>query len=152
MSADKMMFLIMFGLFLLIAGTMVFASWFTNKYPNKISFFQIVFVVILFVFGGFFLFIKKISSSEKNNIIQSVSLQNTVVDIYNQTRKPYFKEMKFDDGKTLPMPEEMNGILQIGDSIYKNKDEDFYTIVNATSKTRTKFDVKVHERILGEPQ
>ena len=152
MSGDTMMFLIMIGLFLLIAGTMLAANWYTNKYPNKITFYQIVFTVVLLVFGGFFLFIKSLGSSEKNNIIRSVSLQNTVVEIYNQTRKPYFKEMKFDDGKTLPMPEEMNGILQIGDSIYKNKDEDFYTIVNPTTKTRTKFAVKIHERILGKPQ
>ncbi len=152
MSGDTMMLLIMFGLFLFIVATMLFANWYTTKYPTKITFHQIVFVVVLFIFGGFFLFIKSLSSSEKNNIIQSVSLQNIVVDIYNETRKPYFKEMKFDNGETLPMPEEMNSILQIGDSIYKNKGEGFYTIVNATKKTRTKFAVKVHERILGKPQ
>lgn len=153
MSGDKMMMLIMFGLFLVIVATMLGANWYTSKYPTKISFHQIVFFVVALIFGGFFLFIKKLGSEQKTNIIKTFSLQNRVTDIYvSDKRKPYFKEMKFDDGKSLPMPEKMNGILQIGDSIYKNKGEDFYTVVNATTKTRTNFKVKIHERILSKPQ
>ena len=152
MSADRMMLLIMVGLFLVIVAIMLLANWYTKKYASKISFFQIVLFAFILICGGFWFFIHKMSSSEKNNIIQTVSLKNTVADIYNEKRKPYFKEMKFDDGRTLPMPEEMNNILQIGDSIYKNKGEGFYTIVNAVTNKRSNFDVKVHERVLSKPQ
>ena len=152
MSGDKMMMLIMLGLFLFMVAIMIIANWYTKKYGSKISFFQIVMIFFGLVFVGFWLLIKKISTSEKDNIIQSVSLKSKVVDIYNQPRKAYFKEMKFDNGSSLPMPEEMNGIIKIGDSIYKNKGDDFYTVVDSTTKKRTNFKVKVHQRVLGKPQ
>ncbi|MEO7046989.1 MAG: hypothetical protein ABI091_16930 [Ferruginibacter sp.] len=152
MSGDKMMMLIMVGLFLVIVAIMLLANWFTTKYKSTLNYFQIVFFSFVIICGGFWFFIHKMSSSEKNNITQTVYLKNKVVDIYNEKRKPYFKEMKFDDGRTLPMPEEMNNILQIGDSIYKNKGEGFYTIVNAVTNKRSNFDVKVHERVLSKPQ
>ncbi|MEO5943892.1 MAG: hypothetical protein ABIP30_02730 [Ferruginibacter sp.] len=152
MSGDKMMMLIMVGLFLLIVAIMITANWYTTKYKSTLNYFQIVFFAFILICGGFWVFIHKMSSSEKNNITQTVYLKNKVVDIYNEKRKPYFKEMKFDDGRTLPMPEEMNNILQIGDSIYKNKGEGFYTIVNAVTNKRLNFDVKVHERVLSKPQ
>ena len=60
--------------------------------------------------------------------------------------------MTFADGQYLPMPEAMNNLLKVGDSIYKNKGEDFYTIVSAITKVTTKFSVKVHERVLGKAQ
>ncbi|TDG36253.1 hypothetical protein EZJ43_09625 [Pedobacter changchengzhani] len=152
MSGDKMMMLIMFGLFFFMVAIMITANWYTKKYNTKISFFQIVMFFFALIFGGFWFFIKQISSSEKDNIVKMVALKNTVVGIYNEPRKAYFKEMKFDDGRALPMPEEMLGIVQIGDSIYKNKGDDFYTIVNSVTKKSNNFKVKVHERVLSKPQ
>lgn len=152
MSGDTMMFLIMIGIFLVMVSIMIGANWYIQKYSSKLSFFQIVLSLFLLLFIGFGFFISSLSTSEKSSIIENVYLKNKVVAITMQTRNQYFKEMKFDDGKSLPMPEEMNGILKIGDSIYKNKGDDSYTVVDAITKKRLQFKVKVHERILGKPQ
>lgn len=152
MDGDTMMALIMFGLFIFLAATMITITWYNKKHQFKINPVRVLLILFALIIGGFWLFMSKMSTSEKSNIIQTVSLKNKVVDISFEKRKPYFKDMKFDDGRWLPMPEEMNGILQIGDSIYKNKDEDFYTVVNATTKKKINFKVKTHERILGKPQ
>jgi hypothetical protein len=139
-------------IFVVIVCVAIGFLWYNNKYNKKID----VGCVIIFVFGAaavaFFLLIRNMSVGEKENIIKEVSLRNTVVEILTDTRKRYFKNMRLDDGRVLPMPEPMNTILQPGDSIYKNKGENFYTVVNSNSKLRTKFEVKVHERILSEPQ
>ena len=152
MSGDKMMMLIMFGLFLFLAITMITVTWYNKKHQSKVDPVRILLILFAIIVAGFWFLIKKLNTSEKGNIIQNMSLRNTVVDITFEKRKPYFKDMKLDDGRWLPMPEEMNPILQIGDSIYKNKDEDFYTIVNAKTKKRTNFEVKTHLRVLGKPQ
>jgi hypothetical protein len=91
-------------------------------------------------------------NNEKDNIIKNVALSTTIKNITFDTHKPYFKDMHLADGKHLPMPEAMNNTLQIGDSIYKNKNEKFYTVVNASTKKRTVYEVKTHERILGNAQ
>ena len=152
MSGDKMMMLIMFGLFLFLAITMITVTWYNKKHQSKLDPVRILLILFAIIVAGFWFLIKKLNTSEKGNIIQNMSLRNTVVDITFEKRKPYFKDMKLDDGRWLPMPEEMNSILQIGDSIYKNKNENFYTIVNPNTKKRTNFEVKTHLRVLGKPQ
>lgn len=138
-------------LFVFIVAIMLAAKWYTQKYKPKITFTQIMLITFALVGGGFYLMIKNMGADEKTNIIQNVSLKNTVTAITFDPHKPYFKSMTLDGGQHLPMPQGMNDVLQIGDSVYKNKGEAFYTVVSLKANMRTKYDVQVHERVASKP-
>ncbi len=142
---------LMLLLFIFLAATMFTAKWYTKKYNPKISFTQIMLIVFGLVVGGFYLLIKSLGSDEKENIVQQINVKSTVADITFDPHKPYFKYMTLGDGQYLPMPEAMNATLQVGDSLYKNKGENFYTVVNRTTKIKTKYSVAVHERVMSKP-
>jgi hypothetical protein len=143
---------LMLLIFIFLVATMLTARWYTTKYKTKINLAQIMLIVFGLVAGGFYLLIKNLSSNEKETIIQNVSLKNTVTAITFDPHKPYFKSMTLDDGQYLPMPEAMNAVLQVGDSIYKNSAESFYTVVNAKTKIRINYAVHVHERVLSKSE
>jgi len=143
---------LMLLIFIFLVATMLTAKWYTTKYKSKLNFTQIIVIVFGLVIGGFYLFIKSLSSNEKENIVQDVSLKNTVTAITFDPHKPYFKSMTLDDSQYLPMPEAMNEALQVGDSIYKNSGESFYTVVNFKTKVRINYPVKVHERVVSKPE
>ena len=152
MNADVVVPLFMLGVFIVIAAVMIAAKWYTKKYKSKLNFTQIIigFFIIL-IFSAYY-FIKNLGSDEKQNIIENVTLKTTVANISLDSHKPYFKDMTLADGQHLPMPEAMNTTLQVNDSIYKNKGENFYTVINAKTKIASKYEVKIHERILSKPQ
>lgn len=150
--ADTTISGMIFFIFLFIVFTAFFIFWYNVKYNKKINIATIIIILCLSIFAFIFLIIKNIGSNEKEILIQNIALKTIVTNINFDPHKPYFKDMTLADGQYLPMPEAMNKILQIGDSIYKNKGETFYTIVSATTKTITKVQVKIHERILGKAQ
>lgn len=152
MSADSMMMLIMFGIFVTVFTIVLAIKWYNKNHTFQINPVRILLLLFALIFLGAWLFFKKIATSEKTAIIQNTSLKNKVVDIQWDKRKPYFKDMKLDNGKWLPMPEEMNDVLQVDDSIYKNEGADFYTVVNAKTKARRDFKVQIHERVMGKAQ
>lgn len=141
----------LFG-FLLIVFTVFFIKWYIDRYYKKINIASVIIALSLTFFGAVFLVLKFVINTEKENIIKNVALNATVVNITFDTHKPYFKDMVLSDGQYLPMPEAMNNTLQVGDSIYKSKGEAFYTIVSAATKSVTKIELKVHERVLGKAQ
>lgn len=143
---------LMFLLFAFIVFSAIALMWYNKKYSKKIDVGKFIIGIFFLVAVAFFILIKYLSGSEKDAIIKNIALKNTVIEIITDTHKHYFKSMKMDNGRVLPMPEAMNTVLQIGDSIYKSKGEAFYTIVNPTIKTPKKFEVKVHERVLSKPQ
>ncbi len=124
MTGDILMTLIMFGLFMTLFSLIVVIKWYNKKHSSKINSVWILLILFALILVGSWVLIKKSSTSQKSNIIQTVSLENKVVEINWENRKPYFKEMKMDDGRLLPMPEEMNSILNVNDSIYKNIGEE----------------------------
>ncbi|MBC7485989.1 MAG: hypothetical protein H7282_04485 [Cytophagaceae bacterium] len=138
-------------LFIFLVAVMLTAKWYTQKYKPKISFTQIMLITFALVGGGFYLMIKNMGADEKTNIIQNVSLKNRVTAITFDPHKPYFKSMTFDDGQHLPMPEAMNKVLEVGDSVYKNKGDSFYLLVNSKTRLKTKYSVAIHERVLSKP-
>jgi len=138
-------------LFLFLAAVMLTAKWYTQKYKPKITFLQIMLTTFVLVGGGFYLMIKNMGADEKENLVQNIQLKNTVTAITLDPHKPYFKSMTLDGGQYLPMPQAMNDVLQVGDSVYKKKGETFYTVVSLKSNTRTKYEVQVHERVASKP-
>jgi len=144
--------MLMVLIFVFIVSVAISVTWYNKKYNKKINGGTVIIVLFIAFAAVFFLVIKNMSAGEKESIVNNISLKNTVVEIITDTHKQYFKDMRLDDGQILPMPETMNGVLQIGDSIYKKKGESFYTVVNSTTASRTNFDVIVHQRELGKPQ
>jgi len=148
MSGTVLMVLI----FVLIVSGAFFVIWYNKKYNKKIDVGTVIIVLFISIGVVFYLLIKNMATGEKESIIDNVSLNNTVVEIFTNSHSQYFKDMKLDDGQILPMNEVMNGVLQVGDSIYKTKGEKFYTVVNSKIKSRIKFDVKVHIWESSKPQ
>ncbi len=152
MQSENLIFIGMFFIFLLIVFTAFFVKWYNDKYNKKLNIGRIIIIVCLTIFTGIYFVIKRQGTDEKATIIKNVELKTVVTNITFDSHKPYFKDMTLADGQYLPMPEAMNNLLQVGDSIYKIKGGAFYTIVSAASKATTKIEVKVHERVLGEAQ
>lgn len=152
MSTDSFPILLMVGLFILMVIVMIAANYYTKKYKTKITGSQIIIYFFIFITVVIYFLIKNMAVNEKDGIIKNVALNTTVIAITFDTHKPYFKNMHLADSRYLPMPEAMNTVLQIGDSIYKNKGEKFYTVVNSITKSRKNFDVKVHHREFTMPQ
>jgi hypothetical protein len=48
--------------------------------------------------------------------------------------KPNYKIMELQSGQSFTVPESMLYVLEIGDSVYKNKGEDFYTFISSKTK------------------
>ena len=89
---------------------------------------------------------------KKKNIIHTVALNTTITNITFDTHKPYFKDMTLADGQYLPMPEAMNNEVQIGDSIYKIKGDNFYSVVSFKTKIKKQYFVATHLRVLSKPK
>ena len=144
--------MLMVLIFVLIVSVAISVMWYNKKYNKKIDVGTVIIVLFISIGVVFYLLIKNMATGEKESIINNLSLNNTIVEIIIDSHKQYFKDMKLDDGQILPMNEAMNGVLQLGDSIYKTKGEKFYTVVNSKTKSRRKFDVKVHLREFSKPQ
>ncbi len=138
--------------FLIIVFTAFFILCYNDTYNKKVNGASTILTICLMFFGVLYLVLKFGFAEEKENIINNIVLQTTVTNISWDTHKPYFKDMSLADGQYLPMPEAMNSILQVGDSIYKKKKEKFYTVVNAKTKQKSTYEVKVHNRERSEPQ
>jgi len=151
-SIDTSIPISMLFVFLLIVFTAFFIKWYNYKYNKKVNIGSVIIALSLTFFGAVFLVLRFGMNTEIENIIKNINLNTTVVNITFDTHKPYFKDMVLADGQYFPMPEAMNNTLQIGDSIYKNKKESFNTVVNTSTKKRTVYEVKTHERILGKAQ
>ena len=152
LKGDDILFTAIIFFFLTVFFLVLFLSWYNQKYNRKINISTVVVVFCLTVFVCVFLFIKQMGINEEQNIIKNIELKTVVKNIIFDTHKPYFKEMVLDNKQTLPMPEAMNDQLQVGDSIFKNKKEDFYTVVKGVTHDKQIYKVKVNMRILGKQQ
>lgn len=138
--------------FLSIVFTSFFIMWYNDKYDKKINVGNVVIVLCLSSFAIIYLYLKNMTNYEKDRLVQNIALKTIVTNITFDTHKPYFKDMTLADGQHLPMPETMNNTLQIGDSIFKDKGESIYTVLNNKTKIKTYFQVNTHTRVLGKPQ
>ena len=139
-------------IFVFIVTVALGFTWYNKKYGRKINVGTVIILVFASVATVFFFAIRKMSSTEKENIIKNISAKTTVVKILTDSHKPYFKDMQLQDGQILPILEIMNAELQVGDSVYKTKGENFYSIVNAKTKSRKNVEVQVHHREMSKPQ
>ena len=144
--------LMMLFIFIFIVSVALGFTWYNKKYGRKINVGTVIILVFASIVAEFFFAIRNMSSTEKENIIKNISAKTTVVKILTDSHKPYFKDMQLQDGQILPIPEAMNATLQVGDSVYKTKGENFYTVVNAKTKSRKNVEVQVHHREMSKPQ
>ncbi len=141
---------LIFSIFGLLVFIVILANWYTKKHKSKLDPGQIIIAVFALLMVAAFIFIKNLSKTETRKIVDNVELQTIVSQITFDPHKPYFKKMILADGQYLPMPEEMNGRLQVGDSIYKKKKEVTYTVVSHLTKTISIYKVKANTRTLGK--
>ena len=151
-SIDTSIPISMLFVFLLIVFTAFFIKWYNDKYKKTVNIGTVVIFLCISLFSMAFIFLWFGGSKEKNNIEQNVALKTLVINITFDTHKPYFKNMTLADGQYLPMPEAMNNELQIGDSIYKIKGDNFYSVVNFKTKIKMQYFVATHLRVLGKPK
>ena len=152
LSADTTASLMILFLFLIIVFTAFFIKWYNDKYKKTVNIGTVVIFLCLSLFSMAFIFLWFGGSKEKNNIEQNVALKTLVINITFDTHKPYFKNMTLADGQYLPMPEAMNNELQIGDSIYKIKGDNFYSVVSFKTKIKKQYFVATHLRVLSKPK
>ena len=82
-----------------------------------------VFIAILFT-----IFILKLASDGKKDWVENTAIQSKIVDIYQGDKgKPNYQIMKLESNQSFAIPKNMLGKLRIGDSVLKNKNDDFYT-------------------------
>lgn len=149
-SADSTFTVGILFVFLLIVFTALFIIWYNDKYNKTVDIGSVVIVFCLSLFSIAFIFLWFAGSKEKNTIEQNIVLKTLVTNITFDTHKPYFKDMILADGQHLPMPEAMNNEVQIGDSIYKIKGDNFYSVVNFKTKIKKQYFVATHVRILSK--
>ena len=125
---------------------------YNDKYNKKVNIASVIIVISLIIFASTYLVLKSQGNDEKEKLVNNLALKTVVTNITFDPHKPYFKDMTLADGQYLPMPETMNSKLQIGDSIYKNKGDEFYIIINFKTKLKTQYLVATHMRVLGKPQ
>lgn len=152
LQGDNVVFIALLFFFMFVLFSVLTMHWYNSKYHKKVNVSRFVLLFCLASFGGIYLFLKNSGSDEKQQIVKNVYLKTTLKNITFEDRKKYFKDMQLTDGQILPMPEAMNNLVKIGDSIYKNKGDSFYVVINNKTKTKTKFAVKIHERVLGQAQ
>lgn len=150
LSAESTASLMMIFLFLIIVFISFFIKWYNDKYLKTINIGRAIIIITIVVFCIAFLALQSIEKKEIESITKDQELQTTITNIVFDNHKPYFKSMILADGRYLPMPETMNNEVQIGDSIYKIKMQNFYTVVSI-DKTRKHYPVAIHSRILSRP-
>jgi hypothetical protein len=75
----------------------------------------------------FTILILKLAFDGKKDWVENTSIQSKVVDIYQGDKgKPNYQIMKLESQQSFAIPKIMLDKLQIGDSVFKNKNDDFY--------------------------
>jgi hypothetical protein len=82
-----------------------------------------IFIAIIFA-----IFILKLAYDGKKDWVENTAIQSKIVDIYQGDKgKPNYQIMKLESNQSFAIPKNMLSKLQIGDSVFKNKKDDFYT-------------------------
>lgn len=82
------------------------------------------FVLIAIIFT---IVILKLASDGKKEWVDNIAIQSKIVDIYQGDKgKSNFQIMKLESKQTFAIPKKMLGKLEIGDSVLKSKDDNFY--------------------------
>lgn len=82
------------------------------------------FLVLVLVFAAL---IFKLNSDNKKNWIAQKATHSKIVDIYGQNKgKLNHQIMELSDSQTFTIPQNLVGKLRIGDSVFKEKGQDFY--------------------------
>lgn len=81
------------------------------------------FILILVFIGVTF----KIAKKDEVNWVANTATYSKVVDIYGGYKgKPRYQIMQLSDSQRLTIPENVLGKLSIGDSVFKEKGDEFY--------------------------
>ncbi len=109
------------------------------KLKNSI---QIKYILVgLFVVIGIMVgcFIFKLASISKSDWVKNKETKSTIINIYEGYKgKPNYQIMKLLDSQSFTIPKKMIGIVQIGDSVIKEKDSSFYIFILQKSKRSVK--------------
>ena len=128
LSAESTASIMMIFLFLIIVFIAFFIKWYNDKYIKTLNIGRAIIISTIAVFCIAFIALQSIVKKEIESITKDQEFQTTITDIVFDNHKPYFKSMILADGRYLPMPETMNNQVQIGDSIYKLKMQNFYIL------------------------
>lgn len=94
----------------------------------------ILFIIAALVFGYFII---KLADDSKNNWIKNKSTNSKVINMYNGYKgKPNYQVMLLADSQRFTIPKGLLNKLQIGDSVFKQKDSNFY--IFTLQKTKQK--------------
>jgi hypothetical protein len=97
------------------------------------------FIALAIVFGWF---IFKMAKDDKTALINNKELHGIITDKYISIKgKPHFQDIKVDDSIIFPLTKEMIPDVAIGDSIFKNKGEDFIILKKDGSGKILRFDI-----------
>ena len=151
LNAESTASLMMLFLFLIIVFIALSLKWYNDKYIKTLNIGRAIIISTIAVFCIAFIALQSVVNKEKESIIAEVELRTTITNIFFDNHKPYFKNMMLADGRYLPMPETMYNKVQLGDSIYKLKKQNFYTVVSI-DKIYKHYPVAANSRILSRPQ
>ena len=97
------------------------------------------FVIIAFFGIGIII---KLANMDKEDFLTK-EIKSKVISIRQGYKgKPNYKIMELQDGQSFTIPKTMLDILQIGDSVYKTKGNDFYIFVDSKTKERKKVNMR----------
>lgn len=130
--------------FLFVVLLALFLYWYNQKYNRKVNIFIVVLILFSIGVGSTFVILNQSVNLEKQDIIKNLSFKATVKNIIFDKHKPYFKDMVLSTNEILPMPRAMNSTLQIGDSIYKNKNQNQYTVINHITHEKKVYIIKMN--------
>jgi hypothetical protein len=81
-----------------------------------------VFIAIIFT-----ILILKLAYNGKKDWVENTAIHSKIVDIYQGDKgKPNYQIMKLESNQSFAIPKIMLGKLTIGDSVLKNKNDNFY--------------------------
>ena len=90
-------------------------------------------IVTVFILIAIFYAIKiiKLSKDTHTNWVKNTTIKAAVLEIYDGYKgKPNYKKMLLSDSQTLTIPKAMLYKLNIGDSVFKQKDSSYYIFKN----------------------
>ncbi len=100
---------------------------------------QIMFAFFILAALIFAYIIFKLSSNSNKDWVKNKQTNSTVIEIYNGYKgKPNYKVMLLADSQRFTVPKQMLQLLQIGDSVSKEKDSSFYIFTLQKTKQKIK--------------
>lgn len=86
--------------------------------------------------------LKEIAQDEEEYFITEEIKSKVIAIREGYKSRPERRKMELESGQSFTIPKAMRDILQIGDSVYKTKGENFYIFVDSKTKERKKVNIR----------